>query len=156
MDLQFAYIAYFGGIYINNLIQTVEENLSLKAELTDKQIIQFCIIDKSCNKITSKDNWIILAKASGFQKAIISIACRIGLNRIGACNIYCDELFLDEPFTSCDDKHLRKLPGFIQRLIQIYSGGITIVSHLPILQDSVEKVIPIHRENRVSHINFVS
>ena len=95
--------------YINNLIQTVEENLSLKAELTDKNVIQFYIIDKSSNRISSRDNWIILAKASGFQKAIISIACRIGLNRIGACNIYCDELFLDEPFTSCDDMHLRKL-----------------------------------------------
>ena len=81
--------------YINGMIQPVEENLHLKGELTDKNTIQFYILDKSSTTITSRDSWIILAKASGFQKAIISIACRIGLNRIGACNIYCDGLFLE-------------------------------------------------------------
>ena len=142
--------------YVNGLIGSVEPNLSLKAELVDNNNIHFSIMDKSPNNISIRDSWISLLKASGFQKAIISIACRIGLNQMGACNIYCDQLFLDEPFTSCDDAHLAKLPQFIQKLVRIYKGGITIVSHLPILQDSVEKVISIHRENRISRINFVS
>lgn len=86
---------------------------------------------------------ISIHQASGFQKFAISIALRMTL----FSNKSCSQLFIDEGFTACDKLNLSIVPSFLLRLLNIYNS-IIIVSHIDIIQDSVENMVAIQYNNQ--------
>ena len=96
-----------------------------------------------------------IEKASGFQRFISGLAIKITLSNIGISNLQCNQLFIDEGFTSCDKKHLSKVPIFINSLLNLYDS-ILVVSHLQEIKDSVSITMNIDRnkEKSLSKIRY--
>lgn len=96
-----------------------------------------------------------IEKASGFQRFISGLAIKITLSNIGISNLQCNQLFIDEGFTSCDKHHLSKVPVFINSLLNLYDS-VLVVSHLQEIKDSVSISINIDRnkEKSLSRIRY--
>lgn len=96
-----------------------------------------------------------IEKASGFQRFIAGLAIKITLSNIGISNLQCNQLFIDEGFTSCDRKHLSKVPIFINSLLNLYDS-VLVVSHLQEIKDSVSITMNIDRnkEKSLSRIRY--
>ncbi len=132
--------------YTNNLVRSVcsYNTIELQAEMNNSLINWF---------LKDGINIVSIDKASGFQRFIIGIAIRISLSYLGASTVLCNQLFIDEGFTSCDINHLQKIPEFIHSLLNLYDS-VLLVSHLHNIQDCVDISIPISRENSLSKIQF--
>ena len=107
--------------------------------------------------IKNKDNFnnlqtISINQASGFQHFVISIALRLSLFN----NKFCDQLFIDEGFTACDKNNLSIVPIFLKNLLKIFNT-IIIVSHIDLIQDSIDEKIEIKFNNndKSSNIKFL-
>jgi DNA repair exonuclease SbcCD ATPase subunit len=87
-----------------------------------------------------KNQTISVKQASGFQQFAISFAMRMSL----FSNKTCNQLFIDEGFTACDKDNLSIVPSFLRALLKTFKS-IVIVSHIDLIQDSVDNV---------AHINF--
>ena len=81
-------------------------------------------------------------QASGFQQFVISLALRMSLFSKKTCN----QLFFDEGFTACDKLNLSIIPSFLKGLLKVFNIVI-IVSHIDIIQDSVDDVARITYDN---------
>ena len=94
---------------------------------------------------------ISINQASGFQHFVISIALRLSLFN----NKYCNQLFIDEGFTACDKNNLSIVPIFLKNLLKIFNT-IIIVSHIDLIQDSIDEKIEIKFNNndKSSNIKF--
>ena len=103
--------------------------------------------------IIHNDNKIIINKASGFQKFIIDLSMRITLSSIGVSSLKCNQLFIDEGFSSCDNFHLEKIPIFLNSLLDIYKS-VLVVSHINEIQNSTSNSYNIKRESNLSIINY--
>ena len=99
-----------------------------------------------------------IEKASGFQKFIISLAMRIVLGRLGVAGIRNSQLFIDEGFTACDHDNLINVPVVLDELLEIYAGGIVLVSHLNDLRDNIRHKVMINRDEQlgISQLQFGS
>ena len=115
------------SIHINWLIQNIDENTN------SKQIISVC-------------------QASGFQRFVISLALRMSLYG----NKRCEQIFIDEGFTSCDKKNLSKVPEFLKDLLQEYKGVI-VMSHIDIIEENIEKKAHIiyNKNKKTSSIRYI-
>jgi DNA repair exonuclease SbcCD ATPase subunit len=87
----------------------------------------------------------VIEKASGFQRFIVGMACRVAFHHIGFCRIQYDQLFLDEGFTSCDADNLERVPDFLRSLLQMYDS-IYLATHLDDLKRCADSQIIIHRD----------
>jgi DNA repair exonuclease SbcCD ATPase subunit len=109
----------------------------LLSEMKDSLHINW-LIKNVVKDDTDNKQIISIHQASGFQKFAISTALRMTLFN----NNSCSQLFIDEGFTACDKLNLSIVPSFLTRLLNIYNSVI-IVSHIDIIQDSVENRVAI-------------
>lgn len=91
-------------------------------------LIQNLDVATACKQIIS------VCQASGFQRFVISLALRMSLYG----NKRCEQIFIDEGFTSCDKKNLSMVPNFLKGLLQEYKGVI-VMSHIDIIEENIEK-----------------
>jgi DNA repair exonuclease SbcCD ATPase subunit len=101
-----------------------------------------------------KKQVISINQASGFQQFAISLALRISLY-LNKKDIKSSHLFIDEGFTGFDKNNLSIVPFFIKKLLQ-YFNNIMIVSHIELIQDSVDETVSIsyNKNNKKSSILY--
>lgn len=83
-------------------------------------------------------------KAGGFQRFIVGLAMRIALARLGATNVNCNQLFIDEGFVACDADNLGRAPAFLRGLLGRY-GSLLLVSHLDEIRECADVKVRIER-----------
>ena len=118
------------NVHINWLIHN--DNISNKDEKDDKQ-------------------YISVSQASGFQHFVISLALRMSLY-LNNYDVLCNQLFIDEGFINFDKYNLSIVPSFLKSLLH-YFNTIVILSHIDIIQDSVDETANIcfnHKNGRSS------
>lgn len=87
----------------------------------------------------NKQQTISVKQASGFQQFAIAFALRMSL----FSNKTCSQLFIDEGFTACDKENLSIVPSFLRALLKTFRS-IVIVSHIDLIQDTVDNVANIY------------
>ena len=125
---------------VNSVLQMIceERPLRLEGEWLDKiSTLSWFVRDGSSRPV--------IEKASGFQRFIVGMACRVAFHQIGFCRIQYDQLFLDEGFTSCDSDNLEKVPDFLRSLLQMYDS-IYLATHLDELKICADSQIVIDRD----------
>ena len=125
---------------VNSVLEMICEDrpLRLEGEWLDKiSTLSWFVRDGSSRPV--------IEKASGFQRFIVGMACRVAFHQIGFCRIQYDQLFLDEGFTSCDSDNLEKVPDFLRRLLQMYDS-IYLATHLDELKICADSQIVIDRD----------
>ena len=93
---------------------------------------------------------ISINQASGFQQFVISLALRLCL--FGNNKAICKQLYIDEGFVSFDKYNLSIVPNFLKSLLA-YFDTIVIVSHIDLIQDSIddsECIAEINYNNKTS------
>jgi DNA repair exonuclease SbcCD ATPase subunit/DNA repair exonuclease SbcCD nuclease subunit len=93
---------------------------------------------------------ISINQASGFQQFVISLALRLCL--FGNNKAICKQLYIDEGFVSFDKYNLSIVPNFLKSLLA-YFDTIVIVSHIDLIQDSIddsECIVEINYNNKTS------
>lgn len=103
--------------------------------------------------VIHNDNKIVFNKASGYQRFIISLSMRITLSSIGVSSLKCNQLFIDEGFSTCDQEHLNKIPTFLNSLLDIYNS-VLVVSHIQEIKSSTTSSYDIKRDNGLSYIEY--
>ena len=106
--------------------------------------------------INNSDKQVIsIHQASGYQQFVISLALRLCLF---GNKTTCKQLFIDEGFVSFDKYNLSIVPDFLKSLLS-YFDSIIIVSHIDLIQDTIEDnecIAEINYNNKtaVSSINY--
>lgn len=79
------------------------------------------------------------ARASGFQRFMISVALRVVFGEMLApCSVF----VIDEGFTACDSVHLQRVPEFLDWLVSTgHAETVVLVSHLAEIRDHVAKTV---------------
>ena len=160
MLLSTSFTNYRYWVYKHQVLPKLIDNVNSLVSIvcyTNPIKLQYEISNDNVNKISwfLKDgiNYLSIEKASGFQKFMLGMALRISLSYIGASTVYCNQLFIDEGWTSCDSKHLEQIPKFIHNLLNIYDS-ILLVSHLEPIKECSDIKIEIARENSISTIKY--
>lgn len=89
--------------------------------------------------------YISVSQASGFQRFVISLALRMSLY-FNNYEVLCNQLFIDEGFINFDKNNLSIVPSFLKSLLH-YFNTIVILSHIDIIQDSVDETAVIYFNN---------
>jgi exonuclease SbcC len=105
--------------------------------IIDNDGIQFILNN---NGITS------INKASGFQKFLINIALRLTFTQLHTNVCKCEQLFLDEGWTSADQFNRNLIPKILQFLLTKYSTVI-LVSHIDEIKENVDIKINITKDS---------
>jgi DNA repair exonuclease SbcCD ATPase subunit len=102
----------------------------------------------------SDKQYISVSQASGFQRFAISLALRMSLY-FNNYDVLCRQLFIDEGFINFDKNNLSVVPVFLKSLLH-YFNTIVILSHIDIIQDSVDETAEIcfDKANGVSMIIY--
>ena len=135
-----SHIAPLIEMNVNQVLSVICEDrpLRLEGEWLDKiQTLSWFVRDGSSRPV--------IEKASGFQRFIVGMACRVAFHQIGFCRIQYDQLFLDEGFTSCDADNLEKVPDFLRSLLRMYDS-IYLATHLDELKVCADSQIVIDRD----------
>tara|TARA_B000000475_G_scaffold266867_2_gene257180 strand:+ start:32668 stop:36951 length:4284 start_codon:yes stop_codon:yes gene_type:complete len=142
-------------INTNSIIKTLCHDDTKMFELDyilseNKDIIHINWLIKNVDNLSNKQN-ISIYQASGFQHFVISLALRLTLFNNNICN----QLFIDEGFTAFDKHNLSIVPNFLKSLLRLFNT-IIIVSHIDLIQDSVDKNANIiyNYKNKTSSIKF--
>ena len=125
---------------VNKVLEIICEDrpLRLEGEWLEKiQTLSWFVRDGSSRPV--------IEKASGFQRFIVGMACRVAFHQIGFCRIQYDQLFLDEGFTSCDSDNLERVPDFLRSLLRLYNS-IYLATHLDELKVCADSQIMIERD----------
>jgi DNA repair exonuclease SbcCD ATPase subunit/DNA repair exonuclease SbcCD nuclease subunit len=106
------------------------------------------------DKISNKEDkqFISVSQASGFQHFVISLALRMSLY-FNNYDVLCSQLFIDEGFINFDKNNLSIVPIFLKNLLH-YFNTIVILSHIDIIQDSVDEIALINYIDRNSESNI--
>lgn len=106
-------------------------------------------IANDCDK-----QYISVSQASGFQRFVISLALRMTLY-FNNYDVLCNQLFIDEGFINFDKYNLSIVPSFLKSLLR-YFNTIVILSHIDIIQDSVDETatISFNHSNSVSSLVY--
>jgi len=104
-------------------------------------------ISSECDK-----QYISVSQASGFQRFAISLALRMSLY-FNNYDILCGQLFIDEGFINFDKNNLSVVPTFLKSLLH-YFNTIVILSHIDVIQDSVDETAEI-RYNNASGVSSI-
>ena len=86
-----------------------------------------------------------LTKCSGMQRFAVSMAMRLALSRLGACNVTCAQLIIDEGFGALDSRSIAAVPEFLHAAV-LESGrfaSVLLVSHLDGVREAADIVVPI-------------
>ena len=125
---------------VNSVLEMICEDrpLRLEGEWLDKiSTLSWFVRDGSSRPV--------IEKASGFQRFIVGMACRVAFHQIGFCRIQYDQMFMDEGFTSCDADNLEKVPDFLRSMLQMYDS-IYLATHLDELKICADSQIVIDRD----------
>ena len=86
-----------------------------------------------------------LTKCSGMQRFAVSLAMRLALAQLGACNVTCAQLMIDEGFGALDASNITAVPDFLH--IGILGCGryasVLLVSHLDGVREAADVIVPI-------------
>jgi len=108
------------------------------------------------DNISNKEDkqYISVSQASGFQHFVISLALRMSLY-FHNYDFLCNQLFIDEGFINFDKNNLSIVPLFLKNLLH-YFNTIVILSHIDIIQDSVDETALINyiEGNSESNIKY--
>lgn len=106
-------------------------------------------IANDCDK-----QYISVSQASGFQRFVISLALRMTLY-FNNYDVLCNQLFIDEGFINFDKYNLSIVPSFLKSLLR-YFNTIVILSHIDIIQDTIDETatIDFNNMNSVSSITY--
>jgi DNA repair exonuclease SbcCD ATPase subunit/DNA repair exonuclease SbcCD nuclease subunit len=108
------------------------------------------------DNISNKEDkqFISVSQASGFQHFVISLALRMSLY-FNNYDVLCNQLFIDEGFINFDKNNLSIVPLFLKNLLH-YFNTIVILSHIDIIQDSVDEIALINyiEGNSESNIKY--
>jgi DNA repair exonuclease SbcCD ATPase subunit len=106
------------------------------------------------NNDNDDKQYISVSQASGFQRFVISLALRMSLY-FNNYDVLCNQLFIDEGFINFDKNNLSVVPLFLKSLLH-YFNTIVILSHIDIIQDSVDEtaVISFNNINGVSSLVY--
>jgi len=85
--------------------------------------------------------------SGGFQKIIYGLALRIAIANIGASSIVCEQLFIDEGFSSADTEHLERVELLLNNLLNLYDS-IIMVTHIETLQEAITTNMTILRDEQ--------
>ena len=112
--------------------------------------VSSCILDKDVKQIIS------VSQASGFQHFVISLALRMTLF-MNKYENQCRQLFIDEGFVNFDENNLSIVPSFLKSLLS-YFNNILIVSHINLIQGSIDEFIEINfnKSTSISNITYNS
>ncbi len=102
---------------------------------------------------SSSDEYISIEKSSGFQKFIIGLALKLTIPKLQSKYSKCNQLFLDEGWTSADSNNRDSIPKFLQGLLTEFNS-IILVSHLDEIKDNVDYKINILKKNKNSEIIY--
>jgi DNA repair exonuclease SbcCD ATPase subunit len=130
--------------YIKHICHEDTKRFSLDYKITEiKDIIHINWLVKADQVAGEESKHIVsVHQASGFQQFVISLALRMSL----FSNKTCNQLFFDEGFTACDKLNLSIVPSFLKGLLKVFNSVI-VVSHIDIIQDSVDDVARITYDN---------
>jgi len=120
-----------------------------------KDIIHIDWLIKNDNIGLNNNKQIIsIAQASGFQHFVISLALRMCLFN-NNFKIQSNQLFIDEGFINFDKYNLSMVPSFLKTLLS-YFNNIIIVSHIDLIQDTMDEIAEIHfnKSNSISSMTF--
>jgi DNA repair exonuclease SbcCD ATPase subunit len=94
--------------------------------------------------------WIPVDKASGFERAVISLALKAGLRELG-CGSSCGWMVIDEANSGFDEANAGKLEALLEGISNLGPTVVALVSSgTPIAGEAVLKVVGGHR-----HLEFV-
>ena len=122
--------------------------------IKESSIIPFTInafIYNDSTQFTIGESNMTIAKASGFQKFLINIALRISFLELYRNNAICEQLFLDEGWTSADNNNRLLIPKVLHYLLSKFTSVI-LVSHIDEIKDNVDIKINIVKKNNKSYI----
>jgi DNA repair exonuclease SbcCD ATPase subunit len=138
--------------YIKHICHEDTKQFSLDYKITEiKDIIHINWLVKADQVAEEESKHIVsVHQASGFQQFVISLALRMSL----FSNKTCNQLFFDEGFTACDKLNLSIVPSFLKGLLKVFNSVI-VVSHIDIIQDSVDDVARITYDNDLGCSNVV-
>lgn len=142
-------IELYDRYILKNIVHRANNTLSLLCHESSKKFqigymltevkdiihINWLVKTKSDNQL---DNIVSAHQASGFQHFAMSIALRMSIFN----NNMCDQMFIDEGFTSCDRMNLSIVPSFLKSLLKMFNSVI-LVSHIDVIQDSIDNVCSI-------------
>jgi len=146
----------------NNMLKNICHSITKPFELdyitnVSRDMIHINWLIKNVNISSSSNNArdnnkqiISINQASGFQQFVISLALRLCL--FGNNKAICKQLYIDEGFVSFDKYNLSIVPNFIKSLLA-YFDTIVIVSHIDLIQDSIddsECIAEINYNNKTS------
>ncbi len=116
--------------------------------------INWLIHNDNISKGCDGKQYISVSQASGFQRFVISLALRMSLY-FNNYDALCNQLFIDEGFINFDKNNLSIVPSFLKSLLH-YFNTIVILSHIDIIQDSVDEtaVISFNNMNGVSSLIY--
>ena len=103
--------------------------------------------------LKSENSYVPLELGSGYQKFIVSIAMRVGMARLFPRPIG-NFMIVDEGFACADEANLKKIADFLDKIKKNFKF-ILIITHLEILQDSIEFPIKIEIAGGCSSINHL-
>ena len=156
-------IELYNNHILNNLVENANKIIVTLCHSDTKpfQLDYFLNVSKDIihinwliNDSSSSDKMISITQSSGFQHFTIALALRMCLF-LNKNNLYCNQLFIDEGFVSFDRYNLSIVPDFLKNLLS-YFHSIFLVSHIDLIQDSVDDSVTIlyNNTNKSSIIHF--
>ena len=147
------YIDWLYNNYIIPNIINLTNKLIVKAKHKLSNPIELNIVyDNSLIYLKINEN-VSIQKASGFQKFIISLALKLAIPKLQSKYSKCNQLFLDEGWTSADNNNRNSIPTFLKTLLNEFNT-IILASHLNEIKDNVDIKININKIDNFSQINY--
>jgi len=139
--------SYFSWVYearalpelvaeVNALLRSMSVAHALEASTSEKHELVWSMGDMP------------LTKCSGMQRFALSLAMRLALARLGACNVACEQLVIDEGFAALDAQNIAAVPDFLHEGV-LGAGrfsSVLLVSHLEGVREAADLVISIGRD----------
>ena len=124
--------------------------LNYNVDISNDNVHIYWLIHNDNIATDSDKQYISVSQASGFQRFVISLALRMTLY-FNNYDVLCNQLFIDEGFINFDKYNLSIVPSFLKSLLR-YFNTIVILSHIDIIQDSVDETATIN----FNHMNSIS
>jgi hypothetical protein len=119
---------------VNAVVGRVSPGLAVECSVEDGAVL-WTVVDH--------DRRVSPARASGFQRFMISVALRVVF---GGMLAPCSVFVIDEGFTACDQTHLARVPEFLEWLVTSgHASTVILVSHLSEIREHVSKVVDLVR-----------
>jgi DNA repair exonuclease SbcCD ATPase subunit/DNA repair exonuclease SbcCD nuclease subunit len=147
---------YIDWLYTNYIIPNIinlTNQLILKAKHKLSNPIELNLIYDNSLIYLKINKDISIQKASGFQKFIISLALKLAIPKLQSKYSKCNQLFLDEGWTSADSNNRNTIPTFLKELLNEFNT-IILASHLNEIKENVDIKLNINKIDNYSQIYY--